>query len=545
MTTAARLNEPGSRCPKDRGSYGRNGCCKESPSRAGRMRTPSSPGMKPLIFHPASQREYNDALMEYETEAGPGVAVWAGAKVVRHTDAVFHLPAPAGTSAGESERLSPHFPSSPVSPSHPIKALGAMTPQRLSRRRFAGLCTLALPALLKAADPPPADASPFAGFDREVESFMSERNVPGAALAVVKDKRLVYAKGYGWADRDRKLPARADSLFRIASISKPITAVAVMKLIEDGKLSLDTKAFDLLKLEPFFEKGAKPDERLRTITVRQLLQHTAGWDRDASFDPMFRPGRIAEVTRTPPPAGPEAVIRYMLGRQLDFDPGARYAYSNLGYCVLGRIIEKLTGSRYEDFVRKTVLTPCGIRHMTLGRSLEGQAAANEVRYYAEGDEQDDSVFPDKPGKVPAPYGAFHLEAMDAHGAWIGSAVDLARFAAALYGPASSPLLKAETIREMFAVPPPPVVPKEKRYYGCGWSVRLAGPKGELSTSHNGSLPGTATFLVRRWDGISWAMLFNQRSADKSKPDSAIEAALHRAADAMTAWPEPDLFAQFD
>ncbi len=418
-----------------------------------------------------------------------------------------------------------------------------MTSTPFSRRRFSELCTLAVPSLLlgteKATDAAPA----FALFDHEIEAFMSERNVPGAAIAVVKDKRLVYAKGYGWADRDRKLSARPDSLFRIASISKPVTAVAVMKLIEDGRLSLEAKAFDLLKLEPVLEKDAKPDARLQSITVRQLLQHTAGWDRDAGFDPMFRPGEIAKVTGTPAPAGPEAIIRYMLGRQLDFDPGTKYAYSNLGYCVLGRLIEKLTGSRYEDFVRKAVLTPCGIKHMTLGRSLDGQQAAHEVRYY-DGEEMEDSVFPDKPGKVSPPYGGFHLEAMDAHGAWLASAVDLAKFAAALHDPAASPLLKAETIREMLAPPPPPLETKDKRYYGCGWSVRLAGPHGEINTGHSGSLPGTATFLTRRWDGISWAMLFNQRSSDKNKPDSAIEPALARAADAVTAWPEHDLFGKF-
>jgi len=422
--------------------------------------------------------------------------------------------------------------------------------RRLSRRYFTGLCTAAFPSLLFAKEEKPdAAVPPFAAFDKEVEAFMAERKVPGAALAVVKDKRLVYAKGYGWADCERKLAARPDSLFRIASISKPFTAVAVMKLIEDGKLSLDARAFDLLKLEPVFEKDARPDSRLQAITVRQLLQHTAGWDRDVSFDPMFRPLEIAKVTGTPAPAGPAAVIRYMLGRQLDFDPGARYAYSNLGYCVLGRIIEKLTGDSYEAFVRKIVLDPCGIRHMRIGRSLDGQQTTNEVRYYIDGDAEDDSVFPDKPGKVPAPYGAFHLEAMDAHGAWIASAVDLARFAAALHDPAASPLLKAESIREMFAAPPAPMTPVDepagKRHYGCGWSVRAAGPHGEITTGHNGSLPGTATFLVRRWDGVSWAILFNQRSSNKKKPDAAIDAALHRAADAMTSWPEHDLFTQFN
>lgn len=87
-------------------------------------------------------------------------------------------------------------------------------------------------------------------FDREVEAFMAARKIPGGALAVVKERRLIYTRGYGWADRDKRIPAKADSLFRIASISKPITAVAVLKLVEEGKLDLDAHAFDIVRVSP-------------------------------------------------------------------------------------------------------------------------------------------------------------------------------------------------------------------------------------------------------------------------------------------------------
>src|SRR5687767_12521825 len=89
---------------------------------------------------------------------------------------------------------------------------------------------------MRAADPADEADRAFASFDREVEQFMQARGVPVAALAVVKDRRLVYARGYGWADRERQEPVRPDSLFRIASVSKPITGVAVLKLVEDGRL---------------------------------------------------------------------------------------------------------------------------------------------------------------------------------------------------------------------------------------------------------------------------------------------------------------------
>jgi N-acyl-D-amino-acid deacylase len=159
------------------------------------------------------------------------------------------------------------------------------------------------------------------------------------------------------------------------------------------------------------------------------------------------------------------------------------------------------------------------------------------------------VFPGTPEQVPWPYGGFCLEAMDAHGGWIASAVDLARLAAALDDPLHSPLLSPETFRIMYAPPPPPVSRQpdgslNDSYYSCGWNVRPAGANGKANYWHNGSLPGTAALLVRRHDGLSWAVLFNQRSDDKRLPDTAIDGALHRAADAVTAWPAENLFSKW-
>ena len=422
----------------------------------------------------------------------------------------------------------------------------------MNRRRFIQTATLALAA----AAPSCAGAAGKSGkvplataFDREMETFMTARKIPGGVLAVVKDRRLVYARGYGWADREKKIPVEPDSLFRIASVSKPITAVAVMKLIEDNRLSLDTKAFPLLGLAPAVASFTDPEPRLQEISIRQLLQHTGGWNRDKSFDPMFRPDQIARATNSPPPATPVNVIRYMLSRPLDFDPGARHAYSNFGYCVLGRVIEKAGGLSYETFVREKILAPAGITRMRLGATLDGRQAPGEVRYYTSDHGSDHglakNVFPDPPEQVPWPYGGFCLEAMDAHGGWIASAIDLARFAAALDDPAHSPLLKAETISTMVAPPPSPVWRKadgslEASYYGCGWSVRPVG-QGRAHYWHSGSLPGTAALLVRHADGLSWAVLFNQRSDDKKLPDSDIDGALHRAAAAVEKWPGTDRF----
>lgn len=208
------------------------------------------------------------------------------------------------------------------------------------------------------------DVPQLAPFDDLMDRFVREQKVPGAALAVAKDGRLLYTRGFGFADPAAKTLVQPAALFRIASISKPITAAAILRLIEMGKLKLDDPAFPLLPYAP--PPGTRSDPRLRRITIRHLLQHTGGWDRQKSFDPMFIPLKAAAALKVKAPAGAEDILRYMLGQPLDFDPGTRYAYSNFGYCVLGRIIERVSGQKYEDFVRKEVLLPLGMKSTRLG-----------------------------------------------------------------------------------------------------------------------------------------------------------------------------------
>jgi N-acyl-D-amino-acid deacylase len=423
----------------------------------------------------------------------------------------------------------------------------------ISRRKFlvqtgqiAAVALTEAPALSRAATPK-ASAPIAETFDREVNAFMSARNVPGGALAVIKDGRLVYARGYGSADREKQESVRADSLFRIASISKPFTAIAVFRLIQMARLQLDARAFDILELKPLNGHGQDLDPRLKEITVRQLLHHTGGWDRDKSGDPMFRSKEIARAAGVSAPANQDPIIRYMLGQKLDFDPGSHYAYSNFGYCVLGRVIEKLSGMAYDRFVREAVLEPAGIRRMRLGGSLEARRAEGEVKYYSPNDGSSPSVFPGESKKVSEPYGAFCLEAMDSHGGWLASAVDLVRFAAAIAVPGK--LLKPELYAQLYEPPAAPVSRKSdgtvaSSYYGCGWNVRPIGKRGNANYWHSGSLPGTASLLVRRFDGLAWAIVFNQRSRDPKLPDGAIDPALHRAADAVAEWPKEDLFERY-
>jgi N-acyl-D-amino-acid deacylase len=396
-----------------------------------------------------------------------------------------------------------------------------------------------------------ARTAPLPSFDREVEQFMRARGTPGGALAVVRDGRLVYARGYGFADRERSEPVRADSLFRLASVSKPITALAIMKLFESGRLDPEARVMEVLELPAWVLPGDHPDPRWQKITLRHLLHHTAGWDRDKSFDPMFRPEITARTVGVPPPAGPQAIIKYMLGQPLDFDPGARYAYSNFGYCLLGRVIERLSGLSYDEYVKRIILAPLGITHMRLGASLDGRRADREVRYYTTDGKRGRSVFPSAPeesseaAQVPVPYGGFYLEAMDSHGGWLASVLDLARLTIALDDPQASPLLKPATFATLYERPDAPVWRQPDGsptdyYYACGWLVRPVGAVGKANYWHNGSLPGTYTLWVRRWDKLSWIALFNQRSENPKLPDGELDPALHRAASAVTVWPAADL-----
>lgn len=387
----------------------------------------------------------------------------------------------------------------------------------------------------------------LAPFDDLMRSFVREHKIPGAALAVAKEGRVVYARGFGYADVERQQPVEPRSLFRIASVSKPITAVAVMQLVEQGKLTLDDRVVGLLPHEPHLPPGSQLDPRLDEITIRHLLEHTAGWDRDVSVDPMFQSAAIAASLQTPPPASPDDIVRFMLGWPLDFAPGDRHAYSNFGYCLLGRVIEQVAGCSYEEHMCRELLQPLGIDSMRIGCTLEHERVDGEVRYYLPRDRFALAVTGEERGcRVPRPYGAWYLEAMDAHGGWIASAVDLVRFASAVDTWQESQVLSSASIEAMFARPAGSAghdaegAPKSV-YYGLGWMVRHVNDSGGLNRWHNGRLDGTSSLLVIRHDGLCWAALFNtSATSDGQAPTGKLDSLLHRAADAVAHWPAHDL-----
>jgi N-acyl-D-amino-acid deacylase len=378
-----------------------------------------------------------------------------------------------------------------------------------------------------------------AAYDNAILPLLKKLNIPGAGIAVAKNGKLVLARGYGYADVENKIPVQPDSMFRIASLSKPITSAAILHLAEQHRINLDAKFLDILT---DYSLPAGADARLRTITVRNLLEHSGGWDRDVSGDPMFMPDKIASALNVPAPATCRNIIQYMLGRPLDFAPGSKYAYSNFGYCILGRVIEKLTGEPYEIYVRDNVLSPMGVHAMRLGSSLAEERAPGEVKYYDfPGAPLADSVFPGG-GKVPMPYGGFYFEAMDAHGEWIASAVDLTRFMTALDGERGPGFLSSTSLIDMTARPEIPQWSTSGFWYGLGLTVR---PQ-EIDANwwHTGALRGGTTLLVRTYKGYVWAVLLNSRPENPGTFDVEVDQAMWKGLGKDLQGSATDLYDQF-
>ena len=357
--------------------------------------------------------------------------------------------------------------------------------------------------------------------DQTMKDFMTSREVSAGALAVMYHSRLVFAQGYTWADPNTP-ETEPTSLFRIASQSKPITAAGILKLVENKQLKLDDRVLDVLPFGP--PDGKNIDPRFREVTILDLLQHLGGWDRDKAFDPMFADKRISEALGVSLPVTQANIITFMNGQPLQYEPGTKYAYSNYGYCLLGRVIEQKTGMSYETYICKAILSPLGITRMRIGHSKREDSAAGEVTYESKGD---------------SAYGTFNLENMDSHGGWLASAPEMARFAAAFDDPCNCPILSAHSIETMFALPQN--IAREtyklgEGYYACGWSVRDYG-NGRRNTWHTGSLPGTYTFMARWSNGVDCVVLFNKRGPDFGR----IDPMLSQAVKSVSAWPDHDLF----
>jgi uncharacterized protein (TIGR03437 family) len=417
-----------------------------------------------------------------------------------------------------------------------------MTRRNIRSLILAGLLAPALATLCLAQTGTPVPA--LSALDGVMQQALARYSVKGGALAVVKDGHLVFARGYGWADSEAQLPVQPDSLFRWASTSKTLTATAVMRLAESGKLNLDSPIFGILnQYSPY--NGKLGDNRLAGITVRQVLHHVGGWDRMVSGDPVTgdRTLDASNATRTSFPPTRDTVIRYMLAQRLDFDPGARFAYSNFGYMLLGRVIEKISGQSYPAYVRDAVLTPAGLPGIQQGGSTLAARLPGEVKYYDYPGAPMVSSFVSAAREMePAPYGFANFDLNDAGGAWVGSVIDLAKFTALLDGIRPRAPVNATTFGAMIAQTPRNTWVDSVGWYGFGL---FATPQlGGTTWSHGGSVPGARSYFWRFANGICYAFLFNGDSKDQSSLTSYAAQAVWDSLAAVTDWPDHDLFPQY-
>lgn len=314
----------------------------------------------------------------------------------------------------------------------------------------------------------------------QTQIFLDNKN-PGYSIAISCHGKIVYSRGFGYANVDNKEEMTPDHIFRIASHSKSFTATAVMNLVAAGKLSLDDKICQYL---PFINEN--PDQRYQTITVQNLLEHSAGISRDGPDATFF------DLMRDFPDK--QEIISYFKTAPLIIDPNTRFKYSNFGFALLPWIIEVVTGRPYADYIYNDLLDPLGL---------------TDIRV-----EYDDSIKPYTTGYSPmAPNGdqapiSITVNTKDLYGiaGYCSTASNLCLFYDAVM-PGSGKLfsddLKHEMLRQHWHVPDMPV----KQGYGLGYIAQDY--CGRQLNGHIGGMPGNVSHtLFDSNDGIVVAILSN-------------------------------------
>jgi D-alanyl-D-alanine carboxypeptidase len=343
--------------------------------------------------------------------------------------------------------------------------------------------------------------------DQNVTAFMSKYNVPGLSIAITLDEKLVYVKAYGQSDVEDNQNANNQNLYRIASLSKQITSVAIMKLMDQGKINMDDKVFGPGSILGT-EYGTFPyGPGVTDITVSELLHHTeGGWPVNGN-DPMLT---------NPTMTAPQLISWTLNNDTLTSPPGTAYIYSHFGYCVLGRVIEKITGLSYTEAIQSLVLQPSGISDMVIAGNTLAQRAPNEVKYYDAQDEQ-------------LPYD-FNITRMDATEGWLASATDLARFLVHVDGLSPLTIISSNAVNVMTSGSA--ANPK----YGCGWELN------DINWFHHGNLPGTGTEQARtvQSGNFNFVILTNTSNQDPNF-NGDMDNIFWTSISNTPAWPTYDLF----
>lgn len=342
----------------------------------------------------------------------------------------------------------------------------------------------------------------IATLDNAVKAFMDKYSVPGLSIAILKNEKLVYAKGYGVANQTTGEPVTTSSIFRVASVSKSITARAALKLVDEGKLNLDQKVFGAGGILGT-KYGTQPyTPQLEEITVRQLLNHTAGgdawtsgWDpANNKIDPFYQKEWLGYTT--------DQVISATLDtRPVTQTPGSKFVYSNISINIAGRVIEKIAGVPYDKYVQDNLLKPIGIdlNTMKIGGSTLAERAPNEVVYY--------NPYPgyDQPYDFPVPR-------FDAHGGWTTTPINMARLLAFTDGvPGKKDILSASSVQDMKSPSAASLAGGATFGYGLGAYVSTV----TKAITHDGGMAGTSATWWQYPNGYTYVVVANTRGNQPS------------------------------
>jgi CubicO group peptidase (beta-lactamase class C family) len=312
-------------------------------------------------------------------------------------------------------------------------------------------------------------------------------------VALAQSGQFVYDQAGGMADRAHVTQAQQSSLFRIADVSQAITAVTIFFLVQAGKLNLTDHVFGSSGVLGTKYGKAPYRQYVTDITVDHLLTHTAGGWAEDDNDPMQQHNGWDQAKLMS-----ETIDNVPLTNQ----PGTQWAYSNFGYCVLGRVIEQVSGQPYESYVQGNILAACGITMMQIAQNSERHRATDEVIYIGQ--------YSEDPYKI-------NVNRMDSCAGWIASSTQLVQFLDHVGGAPGIPaLLKPETIRLMTT--PVAVYPQGEARFARGWMVAN---EGAGSWWHSGSLPGSTALMIRNPDASCSAAVCNTRSEPHAEMDTAL------------------------
>ena len=334
--------------------------------------------------------------------------------------------------------------------------------------------------------------------DSIMQRYLKRWEIHGAQLAISRHDSLLYARGFGYADKDRQIPMEPSYIMRMASVSKLVTATGIMKLRDMGKIRLSDKVFGPKGiLNDTFYVNSIRDKRYFDITVEQLLRHKAGFTNYAG-DAIFSTRYIMQQNHLTTPPDHRTLLRIVLRRHLGYTPGTAQRYCNIGYTLLSLIIEKRTGMSYENFMQRYVLNPAGCYDFHIAGNYLKDRRKNETVYYMHSSSVPVPEFNNSGRMVVRCYGENDITTALGAGAWVASAAELCRLVASIDGDRTVPdVISPQAVKLMTQEMP-------DHQFSLGWNFT---PRNR-PWIRTGSLVGTSALVLRYPDGECWVFITN-------------------------------------